>query len=96
MFHPLHVRDIVFGATHDAYSSKFSECEYMNPEHSSNELHNALGWIISSSLVPLPFCAIAIYPRWKMENYMELLAHPNVSVAAFRKHTFYFLSPDHW
>lgn len=70
---------------------------HMNPEYTSGELHEALSWATSSLLDPPPFCAIAVYPSWKMEKYMSILTHTNVSlVTAFYKFTFSFLSQDHW
>lgn len=69
----------------------------MNPEYMSHELHKARSWAISSLLDTPPFCAFAVYPRWKNKKYMDLLEHLNVNlVTSFRRHTFSFLLPGRW
>jgi hypothetical protein len=52
---------------------------------------------VAVSQEPEPFCAVLIYPRWKLGKFMELLTHHNVSIIAkFNRGSFSFMAPDHW
>ena len=94
----VHERDTVFGAIYHAYSNhKAGMNIYANPEYEQKELLKALKWAVATSQEPHPFCAILIYPRWKLGNYMNLMSHHNVKlIAKFQRDTFSFLAPDHW
>lgn len=93
-----HPRDVVFGARYDAYKQpRKGMSAYMNPEYVNEELDKALRWAIAASQGGHPFCAVLVYPRFKMATYMELLAHRNVGlIAEFDRHSFAFKTPDHW
>ena len=89
--------DILFGAHHDAYSSRMTACGYMNPEYEEDELEKALQWAVWASETEEPVCFLAVYPEWLKATYMNLLSHHNVNVVArFQRSTFAFLPPDHW
>lgn len=63
MFNSLRIRHTVFRDAQYAYSSRFREFVFINPEYPNMVLHKDLRWPSSSLLDPLPFCATAIYPR---------------------------------
>ena len=89
--------DTLFGAHHDAYSSRMTACGYMNPEYEEDELEKALQWAVWASETDEPVCFLAVYPEWIKATYMNLLSHHNVNVVArFQRSTFAFLPPDHW
>jgi hypothetical protein len=90
-------RDKLFGAHHDAFSSKMNGCGYMNPEYEEADVEQALQWAVRASETADPVCFLAVYPEWGKERYMNLLRHRNVSVVArFQRSTFAFLPPGHW
>ena len=90
-------KDAIFGATHDAYSSRMTGCGYMNPEYEQEGLEKALQWAIWSASGSDPTCFVAVFPRWNNHRYMNLLAHDAVRVVArFEEGTFAFNPPDHW
>jgi len=90
-------RGRIFGATHDAYSSRMTGCGYMNPEYEQEDLEKALQWAIWSAEGATPTCFVAVFPRWENHRYMNLLAHPTVRVVTrFEEGTFAFDPPDHW
>ena len=90
-------QDALFGAHHDAYSSRMTACGYMNPEYEEDELEKALQYAVWASETDTPVCFLAVYPEWGKATYMNLLSHNNVQVVArFRRSTFSFLPPDHW
>eukprot|EP00959_Pyramimonas_sp_CCMP1952_P143735 3009203-Pyramimonas_sp.AAC.1 len=57
-------RDRLFGAHYDAFSTRFTEYAYINPENEEGELERALQWAIWSTETPSPSCVLAVYPRW--------------------------------
>ena len=93
-----HARDVIFGARLNGYGDcKAGRSVYANPEYEQKDLLKALKWAVAASQEPEPFCAVLIYPRWRLGKYMELLTHHNVSlIAKFNRGTFSFMAPDHW
>jgi ribonuclease HI len=94
----VHKRDVIFGATYNAYNScKIGMRVYANPEYEQKDLLKTLKWVIMASQHPEPFCAILVYPRWKLNKYMNLLTHHHVRLLAkFNRNTFSFSSPTNW
>ena len=101
-----HPRDVLFGARHDAYGTRWDRMErvsgryvgvsaYLNPEYTPAELAKALAWAIAASMGATPFSAIGVYPKWHRSAYMNLLGHPNVRlVIEYQRDTFAFIPPD--
>ena len=57
--------DELFGAHHDAYSTRMTACGYMNPaEYEEDELEKALQWAVWASETDEPVCFVAVYPEW--------------------------------
>ena len=88
----------MFGAILNGYGHrKTGRSIYANPEYEQKELHKTLKWAIAASQELEPFCAVLIYPRWRLEKFMELLTHHNVRlIAKFTRGSFSFMAPDHW
>ena len=63
--------DELFGAHHDAYSTRMTACGYMNPEYEEDELEKALQWAVWASETDEPVCFVAVYPEWLKATYMN-------------------------
>ena len=71
-------RDKVFGAMHDAYSSRMLGSLEVNPEYESEELEKAMEFGIRSTYAEEPVLLTYIYPHWVSRPHNSLVTHPRV------------------
>lgn len=60
-----HKKNALLGDNHNAYLTNFNSSMHNNLEFTQHKLYKSYSWAISPYMQDAPFCAVAIYLRWK-------------------------------
>jgi len=89
--------DAIFGFKYDAYSARFSDPWYMNPEYDAEEIAKFIRWAASSAASDIePNLGIAIIPKYDKSAHTAMLRSPGIHVLATIQKGFHFVPYTAW
>ena len=75
----LYKEDEVFGATHNAFSQRWTGASQCNPEYEPTDMDKAVRWAICSALEnDQPSLTAFVLPWWEDTAYFKWMQHPCV------------------